>query len=143
MPKASPPQRGVYEVSAEHVGALECAGLLPRLPARVTTHDVYGERPTEADRAGMRWFVTGDIHRPSGVMALRPRFHFAWMRRTLEIEHIAGSRFGVGRLLREAQNIAREAGVPLSGETALGNIEMLQFAAKAGFRRDRMRMTWP
>lgn len=98
--------------------------------------------PTLRDCAGMRWFIAGRLEAPSAFMAIRPRYHFAYSRRVLEIEHIAGSKFGVVRLLKQAQVIAAAADALLSGESAITNFEMFDVAIGMGFRKERARVTW-
>lgn len=140
MPLVTPPVRGVLEVHASRIGELIEDGRMPTL-LRSHVQPVY-DPPTLHDLSGMRWFIAGRPDAPSAAMALRPRYHFAYMRRVLEIEHIVGSKFGVVRLMKQAQVLAAAAGMFLTGESAITNFEMFDVAIGMGFFKERARVTW-
>lgn len=143
--RVAPLVRGVSEVEPARIAALAQFDLLPVIPAHVVQRSNAGnaEDPPPEYIAGLHWFVSGDPMKPTAIMAVRERYHFGYARRVLEIEHIAGLRTGVGRLLKQATVLAAYHGMLLSGETDMCNFEMLEMALKLGFRKDRTRVVWP
>lgn len=140
-PLTSPPIKGVLEVPVSRVRELVEEGRMPALVREIIDgRDM--EEPTLHDCSGMRWFVAGRHDTPSAVMAIRPRFHFSYARRVLEIEHLAGQKYGVVRLMKQAQVIAAASRMPLTGESAITNLEMFDVAIAMGFRKERARVTW-
>lgn len=137
------PVPSVFQVDLGRIVALENMKLLPALPQRVermNVHDVDRVAPAESI-APLEWFVAGDPFKPSAMMATRFRFDYHYNTEVIEVVHVAGSRRGVDRLIRQARFMAAMYGVPLTGEIDFANATMRRFLRRCGFRLERVRFT--
>ncbi len=136
--------RGVQTVSLHRIAALAKLGLLPELPISVRDLNLHGRErdPGRQELIPLEWVIAGDPYKPGAVMALRSRYDYAYGGDVLEIVHVAGRKHGVLRLVLYAKELGRIYGCPVSGEIDIQNDTMWKAARKAGFRPERVRLTF-
>lgn len=135
--------RGVHYVTLNRVAALARLGLLPELPTDLRNLNLHGrtQDPARADLIPLEWALAGSDCQPSAVIAVRSKFDYGYGTNVLEVVHIAGSRIGVGRLIKWAQKIADLYTLPLTGEVDIQNRTMAGLLHKIGARPERVRWT--